>query len=88
VQGHAQGAAAGDRAARSLPEPPSQLPNKPPCRSPAAHLSTQPPTAARRAADWLVPGAVFGAGDGRPLDDRRRLVRARVRSVRTVSVAQ
>jgi hypothetical protein len=64
VQGHAQGAAAGDRAARSLPEPPSQLPNKPPCRSPAAHLSTQPPTAARRAADWMGPGAVFGAGEG------------------------
>ena len=81
MQGHAQGAAAVDRATPPSPETPSQLHNKQPCRSPAAHLSTQPPTAARRAADWLVPGAKFGAGDGRPLDDRRRLVRARVMSV-------
>ena len=88
MQGHAQGAAAGDPAAPPLPGTPSQLPSQPPCRSPAAHLPAQPPTAARRAADWLVPGAVFGAGEGRPPSDRRVLVRGRARSWRTVSVAQ
>ena len=59
-----------------------------PCRPSACPAAHRRPPRGRLAGPRLVPGAVFGAGEGRPPSDRRVLVRGRARSWRTVSVAQ